>query len=227
MKVKRILALLTILAVAALGVSACGKSGNEKSTTAAPATTAAAPETTTAAPTTTAAATESTTAAPETTAAATESTTTAAPAETEAATEEETTAFVPITEGSIDLTAASVDLADGWYVKEEPTDKEVTLKNDSIKNSMAYVTITCTSTFQDEGAQHWVEATQRNLSGKGEIGNATYNGVEYYTLKNYTNDGKQSVLFADSSDGKNWIKVSVMFMTYEDAEPLFEHITIK
>ena len=217
--------MICLMLLGALSLAAC-TSGGDQTTTAAEAKTTAAPPETTATPPETTAATPETTAAPvETTAAPVETTT--APPETTTVPVETTTEEDNISDsGVIELIAAKVELAEGWYLDGSPSDKEVKLKNDNVGGSfLSYVKIKCTSIYSDQNAKYWAEATQGNFGGKGTIEEVNYNGINYYLLSGFTDDNRQTYLFTDSGD--YWVQVSIYLMDFEAGEPMLDHITLK
>ena len=132
-------------------------------------------------------------------------------------------ALQPITSGTIDLVAASVELTDGWYTKGMEDNTEVELVRDDVTDFLASFTVSCQKIYSDgEGAEYWINALNGNYGGDKEIDKITYNGIEYYRL--HAADD-QIILTADIND-EYFLKVSCMFFDYELAERQLEKISI-
>ncbi len=132
-------------------------------------------------------------------------------------------ALKPITSGTIDLVAASVELTDGWYTKGMEDNTEVELVRDDITDFLASLTVSCQKIYSEgEGAEYWINALNGNYGGDKEIDKITYNGIEYYRLHA---EDDQIILTTDIND-EYFLKISCMFFDYELAEGQLEKISI-
>ena len=147
-------------------------------------------------------------------------TTTAAEVEEE---EEDTTedANVPKAGDTVALGSASVVIPAGWTVGDYREGEEIEIMPEGA--FMESVTLTRSSVYGDEHAKEWANNINENYGGDKEIDTVTIAGRDFYRVKA---DSEQNICFTDLDDS-SYLKVSVMFMPWEDGQPVLDAITIK
>lgn len=149
-------------------------------------------------------------------------TTTTAESSSNVETTAETTANANLPKAGDTLTFGSVKVVvpDGWSVKDtyqEGKKAEIQPANASIES----VDVNVHQVYGDEHAKEWADSINGNYGGNKEIDQVEIAGQTFYRVKA---DAEQNICFADLDDN-TFIEVAVMFMPWEDGEPVLNNIT--
>lgn len=141
--------------------------------------------------------------------------------ETEASEEDTEDANLPNAGDTVKIGTTSVTIPEGWTVEEYTEGEEIELQPaDAFLES---VTISLNKVYGDDHAKEWADNINGNYGGDKEIDTVEIGGKSFYRVKA---EDEQNICFTDIDDS-NYIKVSVMFMPWEESEPVLSTITFE
>ena len=141
--------------------------------------------------------------------------------ETEASEEDTEDANLPNAGDTVKIGTTSVTIPEGWTVEEYTEGEEIELQPaDAFLES---VTVSLNKVYGDDHAKEWADNINGNYGGDKEIDTVEIGGKSFYRVKA---EDEQNICFADIDDS-NYIKVSVMFMPWEESEPVLSTITFE
>lgn len=135
-------------------------------------------------------------------------------------TEAESNANLPKAGDVVTLGAAKLTIPEGWSVETYREGDTIELEKDGV--FMSSVEISLGKVYGDEHAKEWADAINNNYGGDKEIDHVTLAGKDFYRVKA---DAEQNICFTDL-DESTYLKVSVMFLPWEDGEPVLNALTI-
>lgn len=141
-------------------------------------------------------------------------------AETEAPQEVTTVdSNLPKSGETVKLGTVSVTVPDGWTVDEYTESEEIVIQPDGA--FLDSVTVSVNKVYGDDHAKEWADNINGNYGGDKEIDTVEIGGKSFYRVKAKED---QNICFADLDDS-TYVKVSVMYMPWEDGEAVLSTIS--
>ena len=144
-----------------------------------------------------------------------------------AAAEEEDTTEEPAEDANLPkagdvLTFGSVKVTipEGWSVDGNSYREGENVEIEKDGEFMSNVGIALHNVYGNEHAKEWADNINGNYGGDKEIDQVTIAGKSFYRVKA---DAEQNVCFCDIDDS-TYIEVSVMYMPWEDGQPVLDNI---
>ena len=120
----------------------------------------------------------------------------------------------------VTLGSAKVTIPEGWTVETYREGDTIELAPEGA--FMSSVEISVSKVYGNEHAKEWADNINGNYGGDKEIDTVKIAGKDFYRVKA---DAEQNICFTDLDDS-SYLKVSVMFMPFEDGEPVLNALTI-